>query len=137
LQWQRGLSIITECEFRIATCETGSLLVPYRWGRLDQKEVNSMRKYEVMYILRPDLQEEVTKANVERYSNVITENGGELEKVTEMGKKRLAYEIDDYREGFYVLMNFQSEPQAVNEMERLMKISDDVIRYLVVREDEK
>ncbi|GEN34675.1 MULTISPECIES: 30S ribosomal protein S6 [Aneurinibacillus] len=96
-----------------------------------------MRKYEVMYILRPDLQEEVTKANVERYSNVITENGGELEKVTEMGKKRLAYEIDDYREGFYVLMNFQSEPQAVNEMERLMKISDDVIRYLVVREDEK
>ncbi|GED16710.1 30S ribosomal protein S6 [Aneurinibacillus migulanus] len=96
-----------------------------------------MRKYEVMYILRPDLQEEATKANVERFSNVITEDGGEMEKVNEMGKKRLAYEIDDYREGFYVLMNFQSEPQAVNEMERLMKISDDVIRYLVVREDEK
>ncbi|MED0706012.1 30S ribosomal protein S6 [Aneurinibacillus aneurinilyticus] len=96
-----------------------------------------MRKYEVMYILRPDLQEEATKANVERFSNVITEDGGEMEKVTEMGKKRLAYEIDDHREGFYVLMNFQSEPQAVNEMERLMKISDDVIRYLVVREDEK
>ncbi|ERI04854.1 ribosomal protein S6 [Aneurinibacillus aneurinilyticus ATCC 12856] len=127
-----------KCEFRIATCETGSLLVPYIiWGRLDQKEVNSMRKYEVMYILRPDLQEEATKANVERFSNVITEDGGEMEKVTEMGKKRLAYEIDDHREGFYVLMNFQSEPQAVNEMERLMKISDDVIRYLVVREDEK
>ncbi|MED4731963.1 30S ribosomal protein S6 [Aneurinibacillus migulanus] len=96
-----------------------------------------MRKYEVMYILRPDLQEEATKANVERFSNVITEDGGEMEKVNEMGKKRLAYEIDDHREGFYVLMNFQSEPQAVNEMERLMKISDDVIRYLVVREDEK
>ncbi|WP_047153308.1 30S ribosomal protein S6 [Aneurinibacillus tyrosinisolvens] len=96
-----------------------------------------MRKYEVMYILRPDLQEEATKADVERFSTVITENGGEMEKVNEVGKKRLAYEIDDHREGFYVLMNFQSEPQAVNEMERLMKISDDVIRYLVVREDEK
>ncbi|MFT9849427.1 30S ribosomal protein S6 [Aneurinibacillus sp. REN35] len=96
-----------------------------------------MRKYEVMYILRPDLQEEAAKANVERYSNVITEGGGQMEKVNEMGKKRLAYEIEDHREGFYVLMNFQSEPQAVTEMERLMKISDDVIRYLVVREDEK
>ncbi|BAU26289.1 SSU ribosomal protein S6P [Aneurinibacillus soli] len=96
-----------------------------------------MRKYEVMYILRPDLQEEAAKANVERFSGVLTENGAELEKVNEMGKKRLAYEINDHREGFYVLMNFQSEPQAINEMERLMKISDDVIRYLVVREDEK
>lgn len=96
-----------------------------------------MRKYEVMYILRPDLQEEAAKANVERFSSVLTENGAELEKVNEMGKKRLAYEINDQREGFYVLMNFQSEPQAINEMERLMKISDDVIRYLVVREDEK
>jgi small subunit ribosomal protein S6 len=96
-----------------------------------------MRKYEVMYILRPDLQEEAIKANVERFSGVITENGGQMEKVNEMGKKRLAYEIEDHREGFYVLMNFQSEPQAVKEMERLMKISDDVIRYLVVREDDK
>ncbi|WP_027415059.1 30S ribosomal protein S6 [Aneurinibacillus terranovensis] len=96
-----------------------------------------MRKYEVMYILRPDLQEEATKATVERFSAVITDNGGEMEKVTEQGKKRLAYEINDHREGFYVLMNFQSQPEAVKEMERLMKISDDVIRYLVVREDEK
>ncbi|WCK54510.1 30S ribosomal protein S6 [Aneurinibacillus sp. Ricciae_BoGa-3] len=96
-----------------------------------------MRKYEVMYILRPDLQEEAVKADVERFAAVITDNGGEMEKVNEQGKKRLAYEINDFREGYYVLMNFQSEPAAVNEMERLMKISDDVIRYLIVREDEK
>ncbi|AMA71470.1 MULTISPECIES: 30S ribosomal protein S6 [Aneurinibacillus] len=96
-----------------------------------------MRKYEVMYILRPDLQEEAIKANIERFSGIITEKGGQMEKITEMGKKRLAYEIKDYREGFYVLMNFQAEPQAVAEMERLMKINDDIIRYLVVREDEK
>jgi small subunit ribosomal protein S6 len=96
-----------------------------------------MRKYEVMYILRPDLQEEAVKADVERFATVITDNGGEMEKVNEQGKKRLAYEINDFREGYYVLKNFQSEPAAVNEMERLMKISDDVIRYLIVREDEK
>lgn len=96
-----------------------------------------MRKYEVMYIMNPNLQEEAFKASVERYASIITNDGGEMEKVHEMGKKRLAYEINDYREGLYVLMNFQSEPKAVNELERVMKINDDVIRYLIVREDEQ
>lgn len=96
-----------------------------------------MRKYEVMYILRPDLQEEANKASVERFASIVTNDGGEMEKLQEMGKRRLAYEIKDQREGFYVLMNFKSEPQAVSELERVMKISDDVVRYLIVREDEQ
>lgn len=96
-----------------------------------------MRKYEVMYILRPDLQEEANKASVERFASIVTNDGGEMEKLQEMGKRRLAYEISDLREGFYVLMNFKSEPQAVSELERVMKISDDVVRYLIVREDEQ
>jgi small subunit ribosomal protein S6 len=95
-----------------------------------------MRKYEVMYIQRPELEEEKRKANVERFNAIITDRGGEIIKLNEMGKRRLAYEIDKNRDGFYVLTNFQANPEAVNELERIMKISDDVIRYLVVREDE-
>ena len=95
-----------------------------------------MRKYEVMYIQRSDVEEEKRKANVERFNAIITDRGGEITKLNEMGKRRLAYEIDKNRDGFYVLTNFQANPEAVTELERIMKISDDVIRYLVVREDE-
>lgn len=95
-----------------------------------------MRKYEVMYIVRPDLEEDATKALVERFQNVTTDNGGEIVTLKEMGKRRLAYEINDFREGFYVLMNINAEPAVVSELERLFNISEDVMRHLVVREDE-
>jgi small subunit ribosomal protein S6 len=95
-----------------------------------------MRKYEVMYIVRPDLEEEATKAIVERFQNVATDNGGEIVNLKEMGKRRLAYEINDFREGFYVLMNINAEPAVVSELERLFNISEDVIRHLVVKEEE-
>jgi small subunit ribosomal protein S6 len=94
-----------------------------------------MRNYEVMYILSPNLQEEAIKSSVDRFASIVTNDGGEMEKVQEIGKKRLAYEINDFREGFYVLMNFQAEPKTVSELERVMKISDDVIRYLIVRDE--
>lgn len=95
-----------------------------------------MRKYEVMYIVRPDLEEDATKALVERFQNVTTDNGGEIVTLKEMGKRRLAYEINDFREGFYVLMNINAEPAVVSELERLFNINEDVMRHLVVREDE-
>jgi small subunit ribosomal protein S6 len=95
-----------------------------------------MRKYEVMYIVRPDLEEEALKAIVERFQNVTTDNGGEIVNLKEMGKRRLAYEINDFREGFYVLMNINAEPAVVSELERLFNISEDVIRHLVVKEEE-
>jgi small subunit ribosomal protein S6 len=95
-----------------------------------------MRKYEVMYIVRPDLEEEATKAIVERFQKVTTDNGGEIVNLKEMGKRRLAYEINDFREGFYVLMNINAEPAVVSELERLFNISEDVIRHLVVKEEE-
>ncbi len=95
-----------------------------------------MRNYELMFIQRPDVEEEKRKANVDRFHSIITDRGGELTKVTEMGKRRLAYEIDRNRDGYYTLTNFQATPDAVNELERIMKISDDVIRYLIVREEE-
>ena len=95
-----------------------------------------MRNYEIMYIQRPDVEEEKRKANVERFHGIITDRNGELTKVNEMGKRRLAYEINNLRDGYYVLTNFKADPDAVNELERIMKISDDVIRYLIVREDD-
>lgn len=95
-----------------------------------------MRDYEVMYIASPEVEEEKAQALAERLQGVVTDHGGEITKLDVMGKRRLAYEIKGFREGLYVLMNFKANPDAVNEMERIMRISDDVIRYLVVKEDE-
>ena len=96
-----------------------------------------MNKYEIMYIIRPDLEEEARKEAVEYFSKVLTDNGAEIDKVDEMGMRRLAYEINDYREGYYVLVNFSSEPEAVNEFDRLAKFSDNVIRHMAIREDDQ
>lgn len=96
-----------------------------------------MRKYEVMYIVRPNLEEEATKALMERFQYVVTEQGGEVAELKEMGKRRLAYEINDFREGFYVLMIFKAEPAVVHELDRLLRINEDVMRHIVVNLEEK
>lgn len=95
-----------------------------------------MKKYESIYIVRPTVDEEQLKAIVERFSSIITEQGGQLEKVDEWGKRRLAYPIDDLREGFYVLMNFSASSDVPQELERVYKITDDVLRYLTIKLDE-
>ncbi|MGA9467228.1 MAG: 30S ribosomal protein S6 [Exiguobacterium marinum] len=94
-----------------------------------------MRKYELLYIIRPSVDEEAKKALIERFNNVITENGGTVEKTTDMGKRRLAYEINKMREGHYVLLNIVAEPKAIQETERLMKISDDVVRQMTTKDE--
>ena len=73
---------------------------------------------------------------VERFSNLIVSEGGEIENVDEWGKRRLAYPIQDFREGYYVLMNFKADPQLPSELERNYKITDEVIRYIIIRDDE-
>ncbi|MFX3623269.1 MAG: 30S ribosomal protein S6 [Ectobacillus sp.] len=95
-----------------------------------------MRKYEIMYIIRPNMEEEAQKALVERFSNVLTENGAEITNVKEWGKRRLAYEINDFRDGIYMLVNVVSNPEAVQEFDRLAKISEDIIRHIIVKEEE-
>jgi len=96
-----------------------------------------MRKYEIMYIIRPDIEEEAQTSLIERFSNILTDNGAEIEKVDEKGKKRLAYEINDYRDGYYVIINFKAEEAAINEFDRLAKFSDDIIRHMAIREDDQ
>lgn len=94
-----------------------------------------MRKYELLYIIRPSVDEEAKKALIERFNNVITDNGGTVEKTTDMGKRRFAYEINKMREGYYVLLNITAEPKAIQETERLMKISDDVVRQMTTKNE--
>lgn len=96
-----------------------------------------MRAYEAMYIIRPDFDEEKVQATIEKYSSLIQNNGGELVNVEPWGKRRLAYELKKFREGYYVLVHFKGEPKTPAELERNFKISDDVIRYLIVKEEEK
>lgn len=95
-----------------------------------------MRKYEIMYIIAPNLEEAATKETIERYNEVLTSNGAELEKVDEMGKRRLAYEINDFHEGFYVLINVQAGSEAIAEFNRLIKINENVIRVLITKDED-
>jgi len=96
-----------------------------------------MRKYEIMYIIRPNIEDEAKKALVERFSGILTENGAEIENVKEWGKRRLAYEINDFRDGYYMIVNAKAETEAVQEFDRLAKISEDIIRHIVVKEEAK
>jgi len=94
-----------------------------------------MRKYEAVYIISPTLDEEAVKAIVEKFSGLVSQYG-ELEKVEEWGRKKLAYEVQDQKEGYYVLMNFSANSEFPEELERNFKISEGVIKYLVVKKDD-
>lgn len=96
-----------------------------------------MRKYELMYIIRPNIEEEGKKALVERFNEILTSNGAELVESKDWGKRRLAYEINDFREGFYQIMKVNAPTEAINEYTRLANISEDIIRHIAVRKEEK
>lgn len=97
----------------------------------------AVTEYEVTYILRPALEE----TDVDERSNAIAEGvktrGGEIVgELEKLGKRRLAYEIDDVREGYYVVMKFKSEPEGAKELERLMRLNESVLRALVIRQED-
>ena len=94
-----------------------------------------MRKYEVVFIIKP-LEEEQINAVVEKFSKLITTNGGKIDKEDRWGKKRLAYEIKDEVEGYYVLFYVTCEPACVDECDRVMKITDELLKHMIVRSDE-
>lgn len=92
-----------------------------------------MATYECMFILRPDLTEEAVEAAITRLLGLIGELGGTVENVDRWGKRRLAYEINDLREGIYTIIKFHSEPGTTTELERNLKLAPEVIRYMVVK----
>ena len=96
-----------------------------------------MIKYESMYILKPDMEEEKKDALVKRFSDIVEKSGGKVEKIDEWGKKRLAYPILYINDGYYVLMTFEAEPTLPAELERNYKIADDVLRYIVINLEEQ
>ena len=95
-----------------------------------------MNKYECLYAIVPELNEEETKSVIEKFNGVITANGGMIENVDEWGKRRLAYPINDLAEGYYVLMNMEVKPEFPAELERVMKITDGVLRCLTTAVEE-
>lgn len=95
-----------------------------------------MRRYETLYVLRPDLESDAIQSLVNRFQEVVTTQHGEIDEVNQWGKRRLAYEISGMREGYYVLMKYQAGTDFTSELERLFRISDDVLRYVTVRVDE-
>ena len=94
-----------------------------------------MRKYEIMYIIRPDMEEEERNGLIERFNKILTDNGAEITKVDEMGKRRLAYEIEDYRDGYYVVLYLEANHEAVDEFDRQARFSEDIIRHMAIRDE--
>ncbi len=92
-----------------------------------------MRMYELMVIARPDLDEAGNQALVDRISGLVTNNGGAIEKIEATKRQRLAYEIKDFKDGLYTLVYFKGEPKTAEELNRVLKITDEVIRFLIVR----
>ncbi len=90
-----------------------------------------MRRYELMLLLRPDLEDDRLQAAVEKVTRAIVNAGGSLSKVSPWGKRRLAYEIKNFRDASYFLIHFDIQPSAVREIERGMLISEEILRHLV------
>ena len=92
-----------------------------------------MNQYEVMYVIDPTLEDSARTELINRFSDLVKKNGGEVDRVDEWGKRRLAYAIQYKTEGYYVLMYIKAPADLPREIERNMKISDAVLRYLTVK----
>ena len=93
-------------------------------------------KYELMYIINPNLSEEETAAVVEKFKALVEQNGT-LDEMEEMGKRKLAYEINDLTDGDYTLINFHADPTQIAELDRVLRITDAVVRHMIVRRDDQ
>lgn len=95
------------------------------------------KNYEINYIIRPNIEEDEKKALVERFDGILTSNGAEIIESKEWGKRRLAYEIQDFHDGIYHIVKISAEnADGINEFDRIAKITDDIIRHIVVKEEE-
>ncbi|WP_124728575.1 30S ribosomal protein S6 [Staphylospora marina] len=96
-----------------------------------------VHNYELMFIVRPDVDEETLKAAREKVQSTIAANGGEITDVQDMGKRRFAYEIDKFREGIYTVYKFKAPTTVVKELDHLVRITDNIMRHLIINLDEK
>ncbi|MGX7060097.1 30S ribosomal protein S6 [Vagococcus humatus] len=98
--------------------------------------MSQVTNYEITYIIRPNIDEEAKTALVERFDNIIKDNGAEILESKDWEKRRFAYEIQDFREGIYHIVKVSSEnAEAINEFDRLAKINDDILRHMIIKEE--
>jgi len=95
-----------------------------------------MRKYETIFILDPDLEDEQTQSTIEKIKGIVTQNNGEIIKVEDWGKRKLAYEVKKKAKGHYILMYFSGSPTLVSELERNFRVMDAVMKFQSVRLEE-
>ena len=106
---------------------------PERTERRVQREEQPLRPYEVMIILDPALEEDVIRATIDRATGMISASGGNPGRVDRWGKRRFAYELNHRWEGYYVLLEAAAEPEAMDEVSRMLTLADAVIRHKVIR----
>ena len=94
-----------------------------------------MRKYEGVFIFAPNIEDENRNQLFDRLKGII-ESDGSITEVDEWGMRKLAYEINDLTEGYYFVINFEATPETVEELDRICKISDNIMRHMIIREDE-
>lgn len=96
-----------------------------------------MKAYELLLMLNPTLDDETRVALSDKAQALVTADGGVVDNVDDWGKRKLAYEIDKIHDGYYTLIEFHSEPAAIAEIDRVLRITDGVIRFMIVRRDDK
>ena len=95
------------------------------------------RTYEIMFIVRPDVEEADLDKLIEGFSTNVTSGGGEVKTVEKMGRRRLAYTVRKFNDGFYVLLTIAAEGKLITEIERRLRVSEQVIKFITVRMDEE
>ncbi|MCR1899268.1 30S ribosomal protein S6 [Irregularibacter muris] len=94
-----------------------------------------MNKYETIFIIRPEAEEELVQSLIEKTTGIIETNGS-VESIDQWGKRKLAYEVKGFKEGYYVLMNYTADPAIPAELDRVFKITEDIIRHIIIKEEE-
>lgn len=96
-----------------------------------------MKAYELLFFVNPSISDEARAGAMKKIDITITENNGVVDNVDSWGKRKLAYTIDNLTEGDYTLIDFHTDPASIAELDRILRISDDVIRFMIVRRDDK
>ncbi len=94
-----------------------------------------MRQYETIFIVDPTFEADAIEEVVERFKSLIVDQGGKVTEVDEWGKRRLAYPINDHWEGYYFLMHFAANPETAQDLERVYKITNGLMRYLIIKKE--
>jgi small subunit ribosomal protein S6 len=115
--------------------QASGLTTPCQRWPLVQKEVYKMKKYEVMYIINASVEDDKRAALIESVSNIITTNGGKVNKTDEWGMRDFAYRIDDMTKGYYVVSAFEADNACVKEFDRLMGLNANVVRYMITKDE--